>query len=118
MFYEATMLIDFVAASVPTKHLPIHTHGLPAHAGQRDLPDAPDGEVWGGTWDIEYCGAVFGTWVKRYQAVVGHEADEFTALATLPAALYILVDMVILRYNTPILGARWAVQMEYPAWEG
>jgi len=26
-------------------------------------------------------------------------------LATLPAALYILVDMVILRYNTPVLGA-------------
>jgi hypothetical protein len=34
------------------------------------------------------------------------EADWIAALATLPAALYILVDMVILRFNTPILGAR------------
>lgn len=29
------------------------------------------------------------------------------ALATIPAALYIIVDMVILRYNTAILGARY-----------
>lgn len=45
----------------------------------------------------EYCDS----WRKR-----GHQAERFTALATLPAALYILVDMVILGYNTPILGAR------------
>jgi glycosylphosphatidylinositol transamidase len=29
------------------------------------------------------------------------------ALATIPAALYIIVDMVILRLNTAILGARY-----------
>lgn len=31
-----------------------------------------------------------------------------TALATLPAALYISIDLLILRQNTPILGARYA----------
>ena len=35
------------------------------------------------------------------------EADEVIALATLPAALYLIVDMVILGFNTPILGARY-----------
>jgi glycosylphosphatidylinositol transamidase len=32
------------------------------------------------------------------------------ALATIPAALYIIVDMVILRYNTAILGARYVYE--------
>jgi hypothetical protein len=36
------------------------------------------------------------------------DADGYAiALATIPAALYIIVDMVILRDNTAILGARY-----------
>ena len=36
--------------------------------------------------------------------------DRAIALATIPAALYIIVDMVILRFNTAILGARYAYE--------
>lgn len=30
------------------------------------------------------------------------------ALSTFPAALYLLIEKVIIRGNTPVLGSRWA----------
>lgn len=33
-----------------------------------------------------------------------------TAFGTIPAAVYIIVDMVILRNNTAILGARYVLE--------
>jgi len=37
---------------------------------------------------------------------MGEDVDLVTALGQIPAALYLLLDYVILRDNTPVLGAR------------
>lgn len=41
---------------------------------------------------------------------MNEEVDIVTALGQIPAALYLLLDYVILRDNTPVLGARYMSQ--------